>query len=77
VPGHGTITVDTAFGGDSFVMADARSLGFQMVPEEAREIAEMGVKLTRAANEQLGFRHPELPDWNHYSFSFILDLRVF
>ena len=71
VPGHGTITVDTAFGGDSFVMADARSLGFQMVPEEAREIAEMGVKLTRAANQQLGFRHPELPGWNHYSFAFI------
>jgi trans-L-3-hydroxyproline dehydratase len=26
------------------------------------------MKITRAANEQLGFRHPENRDWNHISF---------
>ena len=26
------------------------------------------MRITKAANEQLGFRHPELPDWSHISF---------
>ena len=28
----------------------------------------MGIRITRAANEQLGFRHPGDTDWNHISF---------
>ncbi|WPO99590.1 proline racemase family protein [Pseudomonas sp. HR96] len=68
VPGIGTLVVDTAYGGDSFVIADARRLGFAITPDEARDIAEYGVKITQAANEQLGFSHPLNPDWNHISF---------
>lgn len=68
VPGIGTLTVDTAFGGDSFVIADAHALGFAIAPDEARELAETGIKITRAANEQLGFAHPTNPDWTHISF---------
>ncbi|MFT3987991.1 trans-3-hydroxy-L-proline dehydratase [Aestuariivirga sp.] len=71
VEGMGTVTVDTAFGGDSFVMADGKSLGFAMTPDEARDIALMGRRLVKAGNEQLGFSHPTLPDWSHYSFAFI------
>ncbi len=71
VEGHGTILVDTAFGGDSFVMADAEALGFDNVPDEARDIAVLGRKIVKAANEQLGFVHPELPGWTHYSFAFL------
>ena len=68
VPGLGTITVDTAYGGDSFVVVDAATLGFSLVPDEARALAETGIRITNAANEQLGFSHPENPDWNHISF---------
>lgn len=68
VPGRGTITVDTAYGGDSFVIVDAGALGFEIVEEEAKDIARLGVTITDAANEQLGFRHPENPDWDHISF---------
>ncbi len=68
VAGVGTLTVDTAYGGDSFVIVDAPSLGFDIVHDEARDIAEMGVRITKAANEQLGFHHPENPDWDHISF---------
>jgi proline racemase len=68
VEGIGTLTVDTAFGGDSFVIVDARTLGFAIAPDEARELAETGIKITRAANEQLGFSHPTNPDWAHISF---------
>jgi proline racemase len=68
VAGIGTLVVDTAYGGDSFVIVDARALGFAIVPDEARELAETGSRITRAADEQLGFRHPLLPEWNHVSF---------
>jgi len=68
VEGLGTLTVDTTYGGDSFVIADAQALGFELVPDEARQIAETGIRITRAANEQLGFTHPENPDWGHISF---------
>jgi proline racemase len=71
VEGLGTLTVDTAFGGDSFVMADAKGLGFAMTPDEARDIAIIGRRIVKAANEQLGFTHPELPGWKHFSFAFI------
>ena len=68
VTGVGTLTVDTAYGGDSFVIVDAEGLGFKVSPDEARDIAKVGIKITNAANEQLGFHHPENPDWKHISF---------
>lgn len=71
VPGVGAVTVDIAFGGDSFVIARASDLGFGMKPEEAREIAVMGRRIVRAANEQLGFHHPVLSGWDHISFCFM------
>lgn len=67
VKGVGTVKVDIAFGGDSFVLVDAGSLGLRVVADAAREIAEMGIKVTAAAEEQLGFKHPT-KDWNHISF---------
>ena len=68
VPGMVTLTVDTAYGGDSFVIVDAQALGFNIVPDEARELAEAGAKITAAANEQIGFQHPTSCDWNQISF---------
>ena len=68
VEGVGTLRVDTAYGGDSFVIVDAAALGFALTPDEARDISALGVRITRAANEQLGFTHPDNPDWNHISF---------
>ena len=68
VPGIGTLSVDTAYGGDSFVIVDASALGFDIKPQEARDLAEIGTKITIAANHQLGFRHPTNPDWNRISF---------
>lgn len=68
VAGVGTLTVDTAYGGDSFVIVDAHTLGFALMADEARDLAETGLKITRAADEQLGFLHPVLSEWNHISF---------
>lgn len=77
VAGLGTLTVDTAYGGDSFVIVDAAALGFAVTPDEARDLAETGVRITRAANAQLGFNPPggntenvsgATPAWRHISF---------
>ena len=68
VPGLGTITVDTAYGGDSFVVVDPAEIGLDLSPENARLIAETGIRITNAANRQLGFSHPEDTGWNHISF---------
>ena len=75
VEGLGTLSVDTAYGGDSFVLVDAAALGFEIKPDEARDLAQLGTKISAAANEQLKFRHPENPDWAHISFcEFIMPL---
>ena len=68
VEGLGTLRVDTAYGGDSYVIADAHALGFALSPDEARDLARTGMRIARAANEQIGFRHPEQPEWAHISF---------
>jgi proline racemase len=68
VEGLGSLKVDTAYGGDSFVIVNAAELGFEIKPDEAKDIAEMGSKITAAANLQLDFNHPTNSDWSHISF---------
>ncbi|SFH67294.1 trans-3-hydroxy-L-proline dehydratase [Albimonas pacifica] len=68
VEGLGTLTVDTAFGGDSFVVVDPQALGVALAPSEARDLAELGVRITAAADAAFAFEHPERPDWRHHSF---------
>ena len=68
VPGFGEILVDTAYGGDSFVVVDAARLGFSLDAPEAGRLAELGVQITNAANDQLTFHHPENSEWDHFSF---------
>lgn len=68
VEGLGTLKVDIAYGGDSFVIVDAAALDFKIAPDEARELAETGMTITRAAQEQIGFSHPGDTAWDHISF---------
>ncbi len=55
----GTLTVDVAFGGMWYAIADAGSLGFAIEPTEARELARAGELIRAAAREQLPCAHPE------------------
>ncbi len=61
VPGHGTLSVDVAYGGMTYAMVEAEALGFEIVPAEARELVELGEKIKKAAAEQLVVAHPENP----------------
>jgi trans-L-3-hydroxyproline dehydratase len=58
----GTITVDVAFGGMWYAIADAAELGFAIEPREARELARVGELIRIAAREQLPCVHPERPE---------------
>jgi proline racemase len=42
IEGIGTLKVETAYGGDTFVIVDAASVGFELRPDEARDICEAG-----------------------------------
>ena len=68
VEGLGTLKVDTAYGGDSFVFINAQDLGFEIKPDEAKDISDIGSKITAAANQQLNFNHPTNSEWSHISF---------
>lgn len=68
VVGLGTLTVDTTYGGDSFVLVDPAAAGLALHTDNARILAETGSRIISAASEQVGFSHPENPDWEHISF---------
>lgn len=63
VPGIGTITVDVAWGGMAYVIADARELGFGMTADEAGELSRVGEIVKAAAVEQLTAVHPVHPEY--------------
>src|SRR3989440_3089950 len=58
----GTITVDVAFGGMWYAIADAAELGFAIEPHEARDLSRAGELIRAAAREQLACVHPEQPE---------------
>jgi proline racemase len=61
VEGMGTITVDVAYGGMWYAIADAAALGFAIEPSEARELSVTGERIRAAARDQLPCSHPENP----------------
>jgi proline racemase len=61
VPQLGTVTVDVAYGGMFYVIADAAALGFRLTPDEGRDITRVTEMIKAAAREQLPVVHPEQP----------------
>jgi proline racemase len=61
VAGLGTVTVDVAYGGMFYVIADAGQFGLTLAPGDAREIVRIAELVKTAAQEQLPVSHPENP----------------
>jgi proline racemase len=61
VPQLGTVTVDVAWGGMFYVIADAEPLGFRLTPDEGRDITRATEMIKASAREQLPVAHPEEP----------------
>ena len=62
VDGLGSLTVDVAFGGMWYAIADSAALGFAIEPHEARDLSRVGEAIRVAAREQLPCAHPENPE---------------
>jgi proline racemase len=61
VPHLGTVTVDIAYGGMFYVIADAAPFGLRLTPDEGADIVRITEMIKAAANEQLPVVHPEQP----------------
>jgi proline racemase len=62
VPSLGTVTVDVAWGGMFYVIADAAPFGLTLTPNEAGETARIAELIKKAAQVQLPVVHPENPE---------------
>ncbi|HLJ58263.1 MAG TPA: proline racemase family protein [bacterium] len=61
VRGLGTVTVDVAYGGMFYVIADASQVGLRLTADEGRDIIRIGEMVKAATKEQLPVVHPENP----------------
>lgn len=61
VPEIGPVTVDVAWGGMFYVIADATQFGLRLEPDEGRRIVQIGEMIKAAAREALPAVHPENP----------------
>ena len=61
VPHLGTVTVDVAYGGMFYVIADAAAFGLKLTPDEGGDIVRIGEMIKAAAKEQLHVAHPLQP----------------
>ncbi|KIC13796.1 proline racemase family protein [Leisingera sp. ANG-Vp] len=61
VAGLGTVTVDVAWGGMFFVLAEAEKLGISLDADNGAEIVRVSEAIRHASAEQLPVVHPENP----------------
>ncbi len=54
----GTIKVDVAFGGVYYALVDVEQVRLAIAPENARQLADLVVKLPNIVNEQVSIQHP-------------------
>ncbi len=62
VPELGAVTVDVAYGGMFYVIADAEPLGLALTPDEAGDAVRIGEMIKAATQEQLDCVHPDNPE---------------
>jgi proline racemase len=61
VPKLGTVTIDVAYGGMFYAIADAAALGLALTPDEGRDIVRLTEMIKAAAREQVPVTHPDEP----------------
>lgn len=61
--GYPTLTVDVAWGGMAYVLAQASVLGIGLTPDEASDLCDLGQRLKGAAGEQIPVKHPVNPEF--------------
>lgn len=67
-PKWGTIKIDIAFGGVYYALVDVVQLGLDIAPQNARALAEAGIKLKTLIAEQVTVSHPVLEGVNEIAY---------
>ncbi len=62
VPTLGTVTVDVAWGGMFYAIADASQFGLKLTPDEGKDIVRLTEMIKTATAEQYPVVHPENPE---------------
>ena len=68
VEGIGEVSVDIAFGGIFYALIDPAAVGLEILPENARQLVDIGSRIHRAVNAQLDISHPEIPGLEGVSY---------
>ncbi|MDE2446851.1 MAG: proline racemase family protein, partial [Alphaproteobacteria bacterium] len=63
-----TIQTDIAFGGVYYAIIDADQIGLNIIPANARALAEAGIALKALINAQVKIQHPEMPALNDVAY---------
>jgi proline racemase len=72
-PNAGKIKVDVTFGGNFFVITDARQLGFKVRRTSVKELIPAALKLIEVANEQIKVHHPKKGIQNRINLAMLTD----
>ena len=64
----GTIIADIAFGGVFYALVDAKQVGLEITPANARDLAEAGIELKAHIARQVSVAHPAIPALNDVAY---------
>ena len=65
---YGEIIVSTVFGGDTFIICNARDFNLSIEPKNAKKFVEISKEIIKIANHEFGFSHPTIPSLDYISF---------
>ena len=64
----GEIIVSTVFGGDTFLICNAKDFNLSIEPNNAKKFVDISREIVKIANQEFGFSHPTIPSLNYISF---------
>ena len=65
---YGEIVVSTVFGGDTFLICNAKDFNLSIEPKNAKNFVNISREIVKTANQEFGFFHPTIPSLNYISF---------
>ena len=74
---YGEIIVSTVFGGDTFIICNARDFNLTIEPKNAKKFVEIAKEIIKIANQEFSFSHPTISSLDYISFcQFIEPVKV-
>lgn len=61
VKGIGQVEADIAYGGNFYAIVDAKSVGLELIRENASRIIDTAIEIRKAINDEVDIVHPQYP----------------